>query len=117
MSPTTTSHQSTDQATPRFVPRSERGMLLVAHREEIIALAAEHGMSNVRVFGSTARGTDRPDSDIDLLVDPGPQVSLFTIARLEIALTSLLGTDVEVALARSLKPWFASEILGDAATL
>ena len=55
--------------TSRFVPRSEHGEVLAANRNAVIALAHEHGMSNVRVFGSTARGTDSPDSDIDLLVE------------------------------------------------
>lgn len=39
------------------------------HREEILASAAKHGVKNVRVFGSVARGEERPDSDIDLLIN------------------------------------------------
>ena len=101
----------------RFSPRSEHGDVLVAKRGAVIALAQEHGMSNVRVFGSTVRGTDRPDSDIDLLMDLDPSVSLFTLARLEIALQRLLGIDVDVVSARSLKPWFADNILREARVL
>ena len=101
----------------QFVPRSEHGKVLAANRSAVIALAQEHGMSNVRVFGSTVRGTDRSDSDIDLLVDLAPTVSLFTLARLEIALAKLLGVDVDVVSARSLKPWFATDILHEARAL
>jgi predicted nucleotidyltransferase len=39
------------------------------YRREILEIAAHHGARNVRVFGSTARGDDREDSDVDLLVD------------------------------------------------
>jgi len=39
------------------------------HRQDLIAAAAAHGIQNLRVFGSVARGEDRPDSDVDLLVD------------------------------------------------
>jgi hypothetical protein len=40
-----------------------------AQREEILAAAKRHGIASVRVFGSVARGEERPDSDIDLLID------------------------------------------------
>jgi hypothetical protein len=42
---------------------------LVNRRQEILEIAASHGMRNVRVFGSVARGDARLDSDLDLLVD------------------------------------------------
>lgn len=53
----------------RFVPRSPLGERLVEHRAVILQLAAARHASNVRLFGSVARGSDRPDSDVDLLVD------------------------------------------------
>ncbi len=40
------------------------------HRKEVVAAAAAHGVSNLRVFGSVARGEDHPDSDVDLLAAP-----------------------------------------------
>jgi predicted nucleotidyltransferase len=42
---------------------------LRARRDEILFIAAAHGASNVRVFGSVARGEDDAESDLDLLVD------------------------------------------------
>ena len=42
---------------------------LLSRREQIIQIAASHGASNVRVFGSVVRGQARPDSDVDFLVD------------------------------------------------
>jgi predicted nucleotidyltransferase len=38
-------------------------------RDAVLSIAARHGVSQVRVFGSVARGEERPDSDIDLLID------------------------------------------------
>jgi predicted nucleotidyltransferase len=43
--------------------------VLHAHRDEILRIAERRGVSNVRVFGSVARGDATPDSDVDLLVD------------------------------------------------
>jgi len=42
------------------------------HRDALLALSARHGLHNVRVFGSAARGEDRDGSDLDLLVDATP---------------------------------------------
>lgn len=55
-----------------------------------------HGVTNVRVFGSVARGDDEPDSDVDLLVDFPPRTSLFTILRLQDELEEMLGAKVDL---------------------
>lgn len=44
---------------------------LRARRDEIIAVMKQHGASNVRVFGSVARGESTSQSDVDLLIDQG----------------------------------------------
>jgi predicted nucleotidyltransferase len=43
-------------------------------RDRILELARRHGVTRVRLFGSMARGDARPDSDVDLLVDVGPEL-------------------------------------------
>ena len=49
--------------------------LIEAHRRSILESAARHGLTNVRVFGSMARGDAGDDSDVDLLVTLPPGVS------------------------------------------
>jgi predicted nucleotidyltransferase len=49
--------------------------LIRERRDEIRAVAARHGVTSIRVFGSIARGESRPDSDLDLLIETGPKVS------------------------------------------
>jgi hypothetical protein len=44
------------------------GSIVRRYRRELLAIARQHGARNLRVFGSTARGQARPDSDVDLLV-------------------------------------------------
>lgn len=67
-----------------------------SHLEEIRRIAARHGASNVRVFGSAARGDDGEGSDIDLLVDLDDNADLFSLVRLERDLAELLGVNVDV---------------------
>ena len=50
--------------------------MLKARREEILALAAKYGVTDVRVFGSVARGEEDRDSDIDILVNRIPDMHL-----------------------------------------
>ena len=51
------------------------------HRNDLIAAAESHGIGNLRVFGSVARGEDRPDSDVHLLADLPADLSLFGLSR------------------------------------
>jgi predicted nucleotidyltransferase len=74
-----------------------------AKREAIHALVARHHGQRVRLFGSVARGEERPDSDIDLLVDFDPESSLFDLIRLTRELEELLGLPIDVVSTGGLK--------------
>ena len=65
-------------------------------RSEILQLATHYGASNVRVFGSVARGKADQESDIDLLVDLAPDRTLLDLGGLLMDLNSLLGVPVDV---------------------
>lgn len=66
-------------------------------RQAILDLAAKHGASNVRVFGSVARGEAQPESDVDLLVDWDiARISAWGGVGLDIELSKLLGRKVDV---------------------
>lgn len=69
---------------------------LAAHREDLRALAAEFGLSHVRAFGSATRGTDRPGSDLDILVTRAPGTGLLALADFAQQASELLGVDVDV---------------------
>jgi predicted nucleotidyltransferase/DNA-binding XRE family transcriptional regulator len=87
------------------------------HRKDLVASAAAHGVSNLRVFGSVARGEDRPDSDVDLLADFPPGLSLFGLSRLEADLEAILGTRVDLIPAADLKPGVRERVEPDLITL
>lgn len=85
--------------------RSHLGRLLLRHRGDILRLAHQYGLGNVRVFGSVARGDIHPASDIDLLVDiVGEHVSLLDIIGFKLDVGDLLHVNVDAGLADSLKP-------------
>ena len=67
------------------------GRIVRQRRRELVEVAAAHGVSNLRVFGSVARGQDRPDSDVDLLADLPPSLGLLGLGRLQEELESVLG--------------------------
>lgn len=71
---------------------------------EIRAIATAHGARDVRVVGSVARGTDREDSDLDLLVTFDPGVGLLEHAKLVLELEQLLRRKVDVASVRGVRP-------------
>jgi hypothetical protein len=78
-------------------------VLVESRREQVMVIAARHHASRVRLFGSAARGDDRPDSDIDFLVDFDRDSSLFDLMRMTRDLETLLGHTVDVVSAGGLK--------------
>jgi predicted nucleotidyltransferase len=73
-------------------------------RHDLVAAAAARGASGLQVFGSVARGEDRPGSDVDLLADLPPGMSLFGLARLQDELEAILGSPVDLVPFADLKP-------------
>jgi len=86
-------------------------------RDAILSLAQQYGATNMRVFGSVARGEAQPDSDIDFLVDFPPDYTLLDQAGLMVALRNLLGRPVEIANAAYLRDEMRDSILADAQPL
>jgi predicted nucleotidyltransferase/DNA-binding XRE family transcriptional regulator len=93
------------------------GRRVVQHRRALTRAASSHGASNLRVFGSVARGEDTVDSDVDLLVDLAPGTGLIGLAALERDLSQILEANVDVVPASDLKPSIAREVLGEAVPL
>jgi predicted nucleotidyltransferase len=87
------------------------GERLWACRNRVKRLAADRGLSNLRVFGSVARGEETEDSDLDLLVDVAPGVGLIGLARAQHDLEKLVGVPVDLIPASDLKPGVAASVL------
>lgn len=91
--------------------------LLQKKREEILKIAAEHGASNVRVFGSVARGEADLNSDIDFLIDLEKNRSPWFPVRLIRDLENLLGCKVDVVTENGLKERIKQRVLQEAIKL
>jgi hypothetical protein len=94
-----------------------RARRLRALKQELLRCASEHGARNLRVFGSVARGDDRPDSDVDLLVDLDAGRGLLDLAELRDALSALLGERVDVVTLELLRPEVAKTATAEAVPL
>lgn len=87
---------------------------LQTHRDAIREIALRHWVKNVRVFGSVLHGDDTEDSDLDLLVDPTPETTLFDIGAIRYELKELLGVAVDVLTPRALPDKFRDSVLHEA---
>ncbi|MBI5910086.1 MAG: nucleotidyltransferase family protein [Betaproteobacteria bacterium] len=90
---------------------------LATHREKLLAIAAGHGASNLRVFGSVAKGIDREGSDIDLLVDIRQGTSLFDLVGMQQDFEDVLGMKVDLLTEPELHPELKERVLSEARTL
>jgi uncharacterized protein len=93
------------------------GELLRAKREQILLLAEQHGASNVRIFGSVARGEATGHSDVDVLVDLQPGRSLFDLGAFLEDLKVLLDCPVDVVTERGLRARIRERVLQEAVAL
>jgi hypothetical protein len=90
---------------------------LLERREEILAVAARHGVRRVRIFGSVARGEETPASDLDLLVEFEPGRSLLDHIALAQDLEDLLGRKVDVVTENGLHWYIRDRIFREAVPL
>ena len=88
--------------------------VLHSHRVAIRRIVAAHRASNARVFGSVARGLDTDDSDLDILIDPTPDTTLFDIGAIRFELGELLGIRVDVLTPKGLPEKFRDLVLAEA---
>lgn len=87
---------------------------LQSNRAAIRIVVESHRALNPRVFGSVVRGQDTDDSDLDILVDPTPETTLFDIGAIRLELRQLLGVKVDVLTPNALPDGFRARVLAEA---
>lgn len=89
--------------------------MIRARRDEIWATAKRHGASNIRIYGSVARGEATPMSDIDVLVEMEDGRSLLDLAALHLELEEIVGYPVEIG--TDVKPRLRDRVRAEAVAL
>jgi predicted nucleotidyltransferase len=87
---------------------------LAAHRAGIRRVVESHRACNARVFGSVVHGEDTEGSDLDILIDPTPETTLFDIGAIRHELLQLLGVPVDVLTPKALPEKFRVSVLAEA---
>lgn len=100
-----------------YTPNMSRLQQLRSIRESVLATAAQHGATNVRVFGSVATGQEHEGSDVDFLVTLEDGRNLFDLCRLYDALEELVQGPVDVVVDGGISPLLEEEIHGTALLL
>jgi predicted nucleotidyltransferase len=85
--------------------------LLPRLRASLPDLITRYQIVSLGIFGSYVRGEERPDSDLDLLVEFSEPPTLFGFIRLENELNALLGIKVDLVMKSALKPDIGRYIL------
>ena len=93
------------------------GPLIRKKRENILKIAKSHGATNIRIFGSYARGDEQAGSDIDLLVELEPGRSLLDIIAIKQDIEDMINRRVDVVTAGALSPYIREEIVKEAIVL
>jgi predicted nucleotidyltransferase len=91
--------------------------LRASRRDTILAIAKRHGVTSIRVFGSFARNEAREDSDLDLLIEAGPNTSAFFPGGLQVDLEEALDRKVDVVEERGLHHLLRGQVLKEAIPL
>ena len=86
-------------------------------RQDILRIAAEYGVQDIRVFGSVARGQSSADSDLDVLVKLNPGYSLLDLIAIKQDMEDLLGCGVDVVTEAAISPYIREEVLKEAVSL
>lgn len=87
---------------------------LELHRHAIREITLKHRVLDPRVFGSVLHGDDQENSDLDLLVTPTQETTLFDLARIKGGIEALLGVPVDVLTPNSLPDKFRAKVLAEA---
>jgi uncharacterized protein len=86
-------------------------------REEIMGIASKYGIHTIRVFGSIARGDDKKESDIDLLVDVEDGMDLFDLGAFSVDVEALLHKSIDVVTENALHRKIRKTVLEEAVLL
>ena len=90
---------------------------LARNRDAVRQVIESHRARNARIFGSVLYGEDTESSDLDILIDPTPETTLFDISAIRMELRELLGVPVDVLTPNGLPDTFRATVLAEASPI
>lgn len=90
------------------------GEMIPVDKERLLDLCRQYHVVSLKVFGSVARGEERNDSDVDILVRFSRPLSLLALVRLERELSELMGRKVDLVTEQAISPYIRSSVLASA---
>ena len=78
--------------------------------EKVVQVLKKHGARKIAIFGSYARGEEKPESDIDIIVEFLERKSLLELVRIERELSEVLGIKVDLLTEKSISPYLIDTI-------
>lgn len=103
----------------RIEPNINKTMNTKLPIAELTLFCRRNGIRTLSLFGSHLHGNTHADSDVDLLVEYGPEqrVGLFAMTRMEWELSELVGRPVDLRTAQDLSVYFRDKVLSEAQVL
>ena len=92
-------------------------LVLLERIDAVREIVARYPVSNLRLFGSAARGSDTDASDLDLLVDAAPDATLFDLGGLQDELQEVLGVSVDLRTPQDISARYRHEVASEARPL
>jgi predicted nucleotidyltransferase len=90
---------------------------LETQRATIRSVVLRHRACNARVFGSVLDGNDQEGSDLDILMDPTPETTMFDMGAIRHELLQLLGVHVDVLAPNALPDSFRAKVIAEAGSV
>ena len=90
---------------------------LEQYQELILPVLKRYFIKRAAIFGSFAKGNTSINSDIDLLIEPENNFTLFKMLQLEQEISQLINRKVDLVEYSALKPSIKNEVLGSAITI
>ena len=91
-----------------------KSKIVSVNDQRLLELCRQYQVASLKVFGSVARGEEKENSDIDILVRFAHPVSLLTLIRFERELSALFGRKVDLVTEKALSPFIRSSVLATA---
>ncbi|KYC46116.1 MAG: Nucleotidyltransferase domain protein [Candidatus Methanofastidiosum methylothiophilum] len=85
--------------------------------KKLVSFLTKHGARKIGLFGSVSRGEERPDSDIDILIEFNGDPSLLDVVVIEQEASKLIGKKIDLVTEDALSPYIKDKVMKEVVML